>query len=186
MPTTDESRSLFHSCYMLFERIHVLQHTTRSNASPNPSHSKHAHASSSIEPLVQTLKQHWTTLAERLQQHIEHSTPPRQMHMHIHIQKNPLQLKTQWVRSKFKQPKQDAQLYVWLREEGLEIGFGFQGSSKQRQSHPEAQRFFRQLQRAHKKSGQWLQCLLQHHYKLWKSPGLPWHTPSYTIEEWMG
>tara|TARA_B100000609_G_C17222201_1_gene440985 strand:+ start:9166 stop:11193 length:2028 start_codon:yes stop_codon:yes gene_type:complete len=80
-------------------------------------------------------------------------------------------------------PKEDAQLYFLLREEGAEIGFGFALRHDQRQ-HETRKRFTHKLKRFHRKSDRYLESLLQHDYRLWSGPHLPFTTPSQTIEQW--
>lgn len=74
-------------------------------------------------------------------------------------------------------------LYFSLREEGVEIGFGF-GWHRTSLQHNNRQRFGQQFQRFHRKANAYVQALLQRDYRLWVAPSMPFHTPSLTVAEW--
>ncbi len=81
-------------------------------------------------------------------------------------------------------PIEDAQLYLLLQEEGVEIGFGFGLRGKRRSVGKIEQRFFETLQRFHRKAERYLYALLRHAYRLWPAPQQPLNTPSLSLAEW--
>lgn len=78
---------------------------------------------------------------------------------------------------------QEPALYVALREEGLEVGFGF-GLRKWPTSSPLLQKWLTQVQRFHRKAHLYLAALLQRDYRCWPRPFQPFHTPTLPSETW--
>ena len=78
---------------------------------------------------------------------------------------------------------QDAHLYLLLRDDGAEMGFGF-GVHHITQQKQTQIRFTKQLQRFHKKAHRYLETLLQHDYIFWPRPRQTLHTPSQTNHQW--
>lgn len=80
-------------------------------------------------------------------------------------------------------PQTDAQLYLLLREEGIELGFGF-GLRETQARRPVREQFQRTMQRHHRKASSYLKALVQRDYRLWSAPHQTFQTPSMTHEEW--
>jgi len=80
---------------------------------------------------------------------------------------------------------EDAQLYVLLRGEGAEVGFGFFPLNKNKGSQEEKEKFFKQLGRFHRKSNRYLQALLRNDYRLWNTSQHSFSQASLSIEEWL-
>lgn len=133
--------------------------------------------------LAQSISHRLEMLGSQVLQELNELRDDLQLHLSIKPKRLPRQLYVSFTREDYP-PSHDAALYIALRDEGLEMGFGF-GLRKAPDPFPILEKYISQFQRHHRKSKRYVETLTRRDYKLWSAPFQPFTSHSLTISEWL-
>ncbi|TNE50036.1 MAG: hypothetical protein EP343_09970 [Deltaproteobacteria bacterium] len=158
--------------FLYFEQVRLLRQSEHSSVTR-----------ATLLTLAETIIHRLEQLGAQTQHYLQELRDDLKLTTSYSSNRLPRQLFVTLTREEFP-PSHDAALYIALRDEGLEMGFGF-GIRKAPDPFPVLEKYISQFQRFHRKSGNYVESLLQRDYKLWTEPFQPFATPSESVGDWL-